>query len=164
MMRIRRSGFSIGMILVAAVIMTGVFRSGGSFATGIPASSGSVQLVLLFVAVLGIAVLSMKYFTGSSSQSPFDTTGPADTEEALETLKRRYAAGELDEIEFERKLEMLFETETVDDAERRVETQSVSTEQRPREESESRSEERSPQRFERPPKRERPRSRRGHCK
>lgn len=163
-MRIRRPGYAIGMVLVAAVIMTGVFRSGGSFATGIPASNGSVQLVLLFVAVLGIAVLSMKFFTDNSPQSPFDTTGSADTEEALETLKRRFAAGELDEIEFERKLEMLFETETVDDAERRVETQSISAEQRPQEESESRDEERSPQRFERPPKRVRPRSRRGHCK
>jgi Predicted membrane protein (DUF2078). len=35
-----------------------------------------------------------------------------DTEDPVETLKRRYAAGEIGDEEFERKLERLLETET----------------------------------------------------
>ncbi|MEA1931005.1 MAG: SHOCT domain-containing protein [Euryarchaeota archaeon] len=38
-------------------------------------------------------------------------------EEALETLRNRYARGEIDEAEFERRLEALLETESVEDAE-----------------------------------------------
>jgi hypothetical protein len=40
-------------------------------------------------------------------------------EEALETLKRRYAEGEIDEAEFEHRLELLFENEDVEDVRRR---------------------------------------------
>ncbi|ADE02662.1 SHOCT domain-containing protein [Haloferax volcanii] len=39
-----------------------------------------------------------------------------ETEDALETLRRRYATGELSEEEFEAKVERLLETETVADA------------------------------------------------
>ncbi|APW97992.1 hypothetical protein CHINAEXTREME_09460 [Halobiforma lacisalsi AJ5] len=41
----------------------------------------------------------------------------ADSREALETLRERYAAGELTDEGFERKLERLLETETLEDAE-----------------------------------------------
>ncbi|NHX35919.1 MULTISPECIES: SHOCT domain-containing protein [Halolamina] len=42
----------------------------------------------------------------------------ADEEETpLETLRRRYAEGELSEAQFERKLDQLLETETMEDAE-----------------------------------------------
>ncbi|WP_129116510.1 SHOCT domain-containing protein [Halegenticoccus tardaugens] len=41
-------------------------------------------------------------------------------ETPLETLRRRYAAGELTEAQFERKLEVLLETETLEDAEERA--------------------------------------------
>ena len=41
--------------------------------------------------------------------------------EALETLRERYARGELTHEEFERKLEALMETESPEQAERRVE-------------------------------------------
>lgn len=164
MMRVGRPGFALGMLLVLVAITTVTFLSGGWVGGGIPASGESVQLGLVIVAVFGIGVLATNYFTDSDSQSRFDANGSVDAEEALETLKRRYAAGDLDEIEFERKLEVLFETETVADAQRRVETRSVSDEQRPLEETDSEREERYPQRFERPPGGERPRSRRGHCK
>ncbi|THE66763.1 SHOCT domain-containing protein [Salinadaptatus halalkaliphilus] len=48
-------------------------------------------------------------------------TEPADDAgDALEVLRQRYAAGELSDDAFERKLERLVETETVADAERHV--------------------------------------------
>ncbi|MFP8951733.1 SHOCT domain-containing protein [Natrialbaceae archaeon A-arb3/5] len=53
-----------------------------------------------------------------------DESEPADSEpgrtnnaDALETLRDRYAAGELTDEQFERKLERLLETETLEDAE-----------------------------------------------
>lgn len=39
-----------------------------------------------------------------------------ETDDALAALKRRYVAGEIDEATYERRLETLFETETVADA------------------------------------------------
>lgn len=42
------------------------------------------------------------------------------TETPLETLRRRYAAGELTDEQFERKLERLLETETLEDVEERA--------------------------------------------
>jgi uncharacterized membrane protein len=43
--------------------------------------------------------------------------GSADEEQAaLDRLRDRYASGEIDEVEFERRLERLLETETVEDA------------------------------------------------
>lgn len=46
------------------------------------------------------------------------TTGAK--EDALETLRTRYARGELSDVEFERKLEKLLETETLEDIRRAV--------------------------------------------
>jgi len=53
-------------------------------------------------------------------QSPDSTTptGDRQTGDALETLRTRYAAGELTDEQFERKLERLLEVETLEDAER----------------------------------------------
>jgi len=49
-------------------------------------------------------------------------TEAASTASALETLRERYAAGDLSETQFEAKLEQLLETETVEDASAYVET------------------------------------------
>lgn len=46
-----------------------------------------------------------------------DTSSTTDT--PLETVRRRYARGELTDAQFERKLELLLETETLEDAEDR---------------------------------------------
>ncbi|SEH15972.1 Short C-terminal domain-containing protein [Natronorubrum sediminis] len=46
-----------------------------------------------------------------------ETTPKQDNREALETLRTRYAAGELTDEQFERKLERLLETETLEDVE-----------------------------------------------
>lgn len=52
----------------------------------------------------------------------------ASTADALDTLRDRYARGELGDEEFERKLEALLETETPDEARRRVERDREPTE------------------------------------
>ena len=44
----------------------------------------------------------------------------SEAQDALETLRQRYAAGELTESEFEAKVERLLETETVADARKRT--------------------------------------------
>ncbi|QFU84074.1 SHOCT domain-containing protein [Natronorubrum aibiense] len=59
----------------------------------------------------------------TDSKTETDTTASTSSEEsdaerrgALETLRDRYAAGELTDEQFERKLERLLETETLEDA------------------------------------------------
>lgn len=55
---------------------------------------------------------------GAKLEHGTSTTGSAnDTRDALETLRERYAAGELTDDQFERKLERLLDTETLEDAE-----------------------------------------------
>lgn len=164
MMRPGRVGFGAGVFFLTAVMMTGLARPAGSYLGEIPAFSGSISVLISVVTALGMAVLATKYFTDRPTRTAAGRTDTADTEAALETLKQRYATGEIDQIEFERKLELLFETETVADAEHRVETQSVSNDGQGPGESTSEREDPSPGKAERPSKRRRPRSRRGHCK
>lgn len=51
-----------------------------------------------------------------------------EDESPLEALRRRYAEGELTDEQFERKLEALLETETVEDIEDRAQSESVERE------------------------------------
>ena len=57
----------------------------------------------------------------SEASRDVDETAGESRTEALETLRERYARGELTHQEFERKLEALMETESPERAERRVE-------------------------------------------
>ena len=57
----------------------------------------------------------------SETSRDMDETTEESRTEALETLRERYARGELTHDEFERKLEALMETESPEQAERRVE-------------------------------------------
>jgi uncharacterized membrane protein len=52
--------------------------------------------------------------------TPRDSTATDSNEDALQTLRDRYAKGELTDEQFERKLERLLETETIEDAEDRA--------------------------------------------
>ena len=53
---------------------------------------------------------------GSSTTNTDATDGRTSKRDAMETLRERYAQGELSEEQFERKLERLLETETLEDA------------------------------------------------
>jgi len=53
---------------------------------------------------------------------------PDSKRDAMETLRERYAQGELSEEQFERKLENLLETETLEDARARIERSSTAAE------------------------------------
>lgn len=56
-----------------------------------------------------------KYLSADTAET--DESEPTDsTTDALETLRERYAAGELTDEQFERKLERLLDTETLDGA------------------------------------------------
>lgn len=56
--------------------------------------------------------------TDADANEPTERSTPADNRDALETLRNRYAAGELTDEQFERKLDRLLETETLEDADR----------------------------------------------
>jgi uncharacterized membrane protein len=57
---------------------------------------------------------------GRATESPTETTDPdTETDDPLATLRDRYARGELTDEQFERKLETLLETETLEAAEER---------------------------------------------
>jgi len=55
--------------------------------------------------------------SGTTAVTETDT-GTEDEETPLESLRRRYAEGELTDAQFERKLEKLLETETLEDIEK----------------------------------------------
>jgi hypothetical protein len=57
---------------------------------------------------------------GTADADEGDASTSKQTETPLETLRRRYAAGELTDEQFERKLERLLETETLEDVEERA--------------------------------------------
>ena len=69
-----------------------------------------------------IAVLSKgdEFRNLSEMSRDVDETTEESRTEAFETLRERYARGELTHEEFERKLEALIETESPERAERRV--------------------------------------------
>jgi uncharacterized membrane protein len=72
-----------------------------------------------FGGVLPLAIgLARRYERGRDRDRERDRPGEYtdERETALSTLRDRYARGEIDEVEFERRVERLLETETVADA------------------------------------------------
>ena len=64
--------------------------------------------------------------TDATSVEP-DERRSAETDESLQTLRERYARGELTDEQFERKVERLLETETLEDIERAEDTTGTAT-------------------------------------
>jgi uncharacterized membrane protein len=80
--------------------------------------------VVFAVGYAGVVPLVAKLSKGDVSEDVAglwtdDEKNPEDAAETdpLETLRERYARGELSEAQFERKLEQLLETETIEDVE-----------------------------------------------
>lgn len=67
-----------------------------------------------------------------AEQSP-ERTDEGDTTNALDTLRDRYARGELSDEQFERKLERLLESESLEDVEDRVARERRAADREPRE-------------------------------
>ncbi|MFC7129003.1 SHOCT domain-containing protein [Haloferax chudinovii] len=68
-----------------------------------------------FAGVLPAAIALVRIYESRRGDDA-DESLTSETEDALETLRRRYATGELSEEAFEAKVERLLETETVADA------------------------------------------------
>jgi len=69
-----------------------------------------------FAGILPMSIGLVKYYEKQRADTE-SRTQQSDQEAALEDLRNRYARGELSDDEFERKVEKLLETESVDDAE-----------------------------------------------
>jgi len=111
------SGDSPLVSLVQAVV-TGAVISLGVFLFVADWSLFWLVFVIGFVAVLPAATKLAEWYESRSTD--VDETEPEDDDEqasALATLRDRYASGEIDETEFERRVERLLETESVADAE-----------------------------------------------
>lgn len=72
-----------------------------------------VAFIVGFAGVLPMALGAVKLY---QRRQDGDTTTAAEPEDALEELRQRYARGEFTDEEFERRIELLLETESVADA------------------------------------------------
>jgi uncharacterized membrane protein len=109
----RTSGLLDELPAITAVSILGL----GFIVLGLRYSWFWVVWVAGFVSLVPItAILSEAIGEPDSGE-----TSPADEAEALEVLRERYAAGEIDEVQFERRLDALLGTETVEEARDRVE-------------------------------------------
>ena len=99
--------------VVAGVVMALTFLVGfGLLALGNPWFW--IAFPVGFAGVLPAAIGFVRLYESRRTEESKETR--SETEDALETLRRRYANGELTEEEFEQKVERLLETETVADA------------------------------------------------
>ncbi len=158
-------GVVFGAILVFWLIVT-VFGASGLAVNplGLAGGDNAVLFAILVLVTGGILLAATKLFTESPTHSTTGIDSSEGKKEALEALKRRYVADEIDETTFERKLETLFETETVADAERRIETTSSSAGGTAELKTDPPAERQTPQPATRPARRTTTRSRHGHCK
>lgn len=109
-----------GMTPSVAVVIVAVLAAFVALA----AIDSSVAIVLAVFGLLfggGLIRELTAAFDDSDATTETEPEPAADREDALERLRTRYADGELTDAEFERRLEVLLETETVADVERYLE-------------------------------------------
>lgn len=108
-------------VSTTAVVLTVAALLAGLIA--LAAINSGVAIVLVIFAMIFGGELVDRVTTGLEEASPAQYAGESavdDAADALEVLRQRYAAGDLSEAEFERKLETLVATESVADVERYV--------------------------------------------
>lgn len=111
--RLRENAVSIVSTLVTAVWLGAMF------------TGQSWWLAAMLVGYIAVVPITAMLFGDDEDREEWldrdadeeSTDRSADEETPLETLRRRYAEGELSEAQFERKLDQLLETETVEAAE-----------------------------------------------
>lgn len=114
-------GSLLDMIMWVVAILYGVLLIAAfyAFAVGV----GSLFLLVAFLAVgftgvaAWVAFVGRKRGWGGDTQSASD--GMSETDTPLETLRSRYARGELTDAQYERKLERLLEADTLEHVEDR---------------------------------------------
>ncbi|MEY7850432.1 SHOCT domain-containing protein [Natrarchaeobius sp. A-rgal3] len=104
----------------AAIVIVGLLLA---FVALAAIDTGVALIVAIFAFVFGGEIFGRlaAAVVGATDESATDADEESDDEDpndALERLRARYADGELSDAEFERRLEILLETETVADVER----------------------------------------------
>ena len=114
--RVRENITSIVSVLVTGIWLTALFTSQSWWLA-----------FMLFGYIVIVPITAILYGDQADIEEWWDDTAAtveeddtADEDDALETLRARYARGELTDEQFERKLERLLETETLEDAEERA--------------------------------------------
>jgi uncharacterized membrane protein len=112
---------------IAAVVVTGTWLA--MLMLDFPSDSSNLWLaVMLFGYIAVVPVVSILFDEdeeaeverGRQTKTEPTATAETDRDDALERLRRRYAEGDLTDEQFERKLERLLETETLEDVESRA--------------------------------------------
>ena len=111
------AGGETPLVSLVQAVVSGAIISIGVFLLVADWSLFWLVFVIGFVAVLPAATKLAEWYESRSTD--VDETEPEDDKQAsaLATLRDRYASGEIDEAEFERRVERLLETESVADAE-----------------------------------------------
>ncbi|MFD1640644.1 SHOCT domain-containing protein [Halohasta litorea] len=99
------AGVTTGLVLTVAF---------GLLALGVPWFW--VVFPVGFGGLLPVTMGVTKWYEHRQTDHPTSESTTTAEEDALETLRNRYARGKIDEAEFERRLDALLETESVDDA------------------------------------------------
>ena len=91
----------------------------GAFVALAAIESSVAIILIIFSMIFGSEILDkLTRLLETTGDDSSDEAADENPEDALERLRTRYADGELSDGEFERRLEVLLETETVADVER----------------------------------------------
>ena len=100
---------------IAAVLVTGTWLA--LLMLDFPSEIWLAVMLFGYIAVIPVVSMLFDEEEETEIDQPPADDAEGESEDALERLRRRYAEGELTDEQFERKLDRLLETETLEDAE-----------------------------------------------